>query len=240
MIIAVSMRVVAGAAEQEARDALSHDWLQFLDRFNVTPVLVPNSWVDPGERLQRVEVSGVLLTNGNDVGTQPGERWAGSESVSDARDRTERALLAYAVKRRMPVLGVCRGMQLINTYFGGTLIRDVAAWAKGEPHVAVEHRVAIVDAGYRQRLGTDTWSTNSFHNHGVTVKTLADVLRVIALSEAGVVEGCYHPGLPVLGIQWHPERPSPDPELAAALFRHWLSWCEAHAASVACPEQVVG
>lgn len=240
MLIAVSMRVTEPSADAEVRDALSHDWLRFLDRFHVTPVLVPNSWADPGARLRQMEVSGLLLTNGNDVGLQPDERWAGSESVSEARDRTEQALLAWAVERRMPVLGVCRGMQLINTYFGGTLVRDLAARANGEAHVAAEHRLTIVDPEYRRRLGVEACATNSFHNHGVTQNTLAPGLRAMALSEAGVVEGCYHPSLPVLGIQWHPERRGPDAHIGEALFHHWLSGCQTYATSAARPAQVAG
>jgi putative glutamine amidotransferase len=85
--------------------------------------------------------------------------------------------------------------------------------------------VEIVDPSYRDRLGVDAFSTNSFHNQGVTEETLAPDLRVIALSHAGVVEALYHPDLPVLGTQWHPERASPDPLVGAELFRVWLDWC---------------
>lgn len=226
------MRVTERTEDGEARDAISHDWLRFLERVNITPVLVPNRGADSAQQLGQIEVSGVLLTNGNDVGPQPRERWAGSASVSEARDRTERALLAWAVERRMPVLGVCRGMQVINTYFGGTLIRDVAAWATGEAHAGAEHRVTIMDPAYRQRLGVEACVTTSFHNHGVTPDTLAPALRAMALSEAGVVEGCYHPDLPVVGIQWHPERRGPDPHIGEALFRYWLSLCEARSGGV--------
>jgi putative glutamine amidotransferase len=116
-------------------------------------------------------------------------------------------------------------MQFINIYFGGTLVRDVVAWTKGEQHVAVEHRLKIVDSSYGKRLSTDSFSTNSFHTQGVTLGSLAPCLEVIAVSDAEVVEGLYHPELPVLGIQWHPERVGPDPQCGTDLFRYWLDLC---------------
>ena len=128
-------------------------------------------------------------------------------------------------------------MQFINTYFGGTLVRDVAACTKGEQHVATDHRLKIVDPSYRKRLWVDSLATNSFHDQGVTIGTLAPCLKAIALSEAGVVEGVYHPGRPVLAIQWHPERDNPDRQLAAELFRHWLGWC-ADYSSAKCTGQI--
>lgn len=225
MIIAVSMRVGACAPHGEARDAVSHDWIRFLDRFEVTPLLVPNGWADPRRHLERIEISGLLLTNGNDVGRQPGETWTPSESVAEVRDSTERALLSYAVRRQIPFIGVCRGMQFINAYLGGTLVRDVAGWTGGKSHAGVVHSVTIVDPDYRRRLGAEACSTNSFHDQGVTLRTLASGLQPIAVSETGIVEGFYHITLPVLGIQWHLERRGPDSHVGDELFRQWLGWC---------------
>lgn len=229
MIIAVSLSVLEKSAYAETCDALSQDWIRFLDGLEVTPLLVPNSLNDPAEYCRRIRVSGVLLTSGNDLGPDPGEEWPGSNSVAEERDRTENALIHYAAESGTPVMGVCRGLQHLNAYFGGSLVRDLAAWSGSEHHVAVEHPVEIVDSRFRERLGTGSLTVNSFHNHGVTLETLAPSLKVIAASGEGVVEALYHPELPVLATQWHPERKNPDPELGSALFRQWLQWCSTRA-----------
>ena len=225
MNIAVSMGVFREPKHGEARDALSHDWTGFLDQLEVSPVLVLNRLARPDQLCREMNVCGILLTSGNDVGRCPDEEWQPSDSVFEERDQTEYTLVRYAVENRVPLMGVCRGMQLINTYFGGTLIRDVALWTEGEKHVATDHRVRIVDPSYRQRLGVDSFFANSYHNHGVTPGTLADALKAIATSDAGVVEALHHPELRIMGMQWHPERVNPDPPTATRLFREWLGLC---------------
>ena len=145
MIIAVSQTVMEKTAYPEACDALSQDWIRFLDTLDVTPLMVPNSLKHPEEFCRRMGVDGVLLTSGNDLGPQPNEDWPPSDSVSSERDNTEDALIRFAVESGTPLMGVCRGMQHTNIYFGGTLVRDLEAATGGEMHVAVNHDVSIVD-----------------------------------------------------------------------------------------------
>ena len=228
MIVAVSMGVLQKGTYTEVCDALSHDWIRLLDGMGVRPLLVPNILADPADYCRDMGISGVLLTSGNDIGRQPDEEWETSSTVAAERDGTEEALVRYALGNNIPLLGVCRGMQFVNTHFGGTLERDVSAHTSGERHVAVEHRVKLVDEAYRKTLGLEEFSTNSFHNHGVTLETLAPPLKVIAASDAGVVEALYHPELAVLGFQWHPERTSPDSQSGSKLFCHWLEECASH------------
>lgn len=227
MIIAISMNVVQSSAYRECRDALSHDWIRFLDGLGVTALLVPNLLDDPVEYCRRVGVSGILLTSGNDVAPGPGEDWAASASIAPERDETEARLICHAAEERIPLFGVCRGMQIVNAYFGGSLERDLVAWTGGEQHVTSVHLVKVVDSGYRDALGVDSFPANSFHNHGVTSDSLGTGLRPIALSKAGVVEALYHENLPILGFQWHPERSSPDPAMGSKLFLQWLELCQA-------------
>ncbi len=229
MIVALSMRAATDAAHGELRDALSHDWIRLLEGLDVTPLLVPNGLYDPARLIEAGTACGIILTSGNDVGCVPGERWAGSESVSAARDQTETALLRHALTRRMPVLGVCRGMQLINTFFGGTLCRDVGQASGGERHAGSPHPVRIADRAYRQRFGLQAGSVNSFHDHGVAKPDVAPGLTVLADSPGGIVEGLAHPDLPIIGIQWHPERPEPTPRIGREVLRLWLTWCAGYA-----------
>ena len=223
MRIAVSMRVTAVPSYGEVRDALSHDWYPFLERISCTPILVPNALENPRGYLQKLGIEAVLLTGGNDVAPQ----LYGQSPVSPAgdyssqRDDTEKALLNFAIDGALPVLGVCRGMQMINTYFGGSLIQDLGErLASPVNHRAGIHGITMVDERFERRLGARTVEVNSFHRDAVTADTLAPGLRPFALSHAdGVVEGLYHPNLSLIGIQWHPERANSPAHLDETLFR---------------------
>lgn len=224
MIVAVSMRVVDNSAHSEVRDTLSHDWTRTLSAMGIIPVPVPNLLPDPIAYMRAVGVRGLILTGGDDLGPVDGEQ--GADSPPSPRDRTERALLQGALDACLPVLGICRGMQLINVIFGGSLARGLAAeCSSAEKHVDAWHEVEILEPRLRALAGMKRVVTNSFHNQGVTLSRLAPSLRAFALTDSGVVEGLLHPERPVLGVQWHPERRNPTAEFDRALLEHWLSQC---------------
>lgn len=221
MIIAVSMRTVMNETYPETRDAISHDWIRALETFSITPVLVPNALANPAMFLRAIGARGLLLTGGEDIVALPGETREDAAMPSE-RDRTEKLLLDRALANRLPVFGVCRGLQMINAYFGGGIVRDLSALGA---HVNTQHPVEItapvgaLDAGKRA-------ITNSYHAQGVLVKGLAAELRAFALAHSGVVEGLYHPHYPLVAVQWHPERANPAADLDRALLQDWLRRCE--------------
>jgi putative glutamine amidotransferase len=145
--------------------------------------------------------------------------------ISPIRDETETRLLGLAVDRNLPVFGICRGLQFINTFFGGGLVQDIPT----EIGAAVDHDnnsthlVTITDPRVEEKLGTNTITVNSFHHQGVTNDTLAPGLDVFAVSlPDGVIEGVMHRTLPILGVQWHPERVVPSDEFDRRLIRAFL------------------
>ena len=77
-----------------------------------------------------------------------------------------------------------------------------------QKHVSIEHEVQIVNEKYIQMLEKKSIKVNSYHNHGVLVDGLSSSLQAFAISEGSVVEGFFHEELPIIGIQWHPERPN--------------------------------
>jgi len=138
------------------------------------------------------------------------------------RDFTEKCLLDYAVKNKIPVLGICRGMQFINVYFGGKLIQNISKEIKSSfKHVAKDHLIELLDkrlhSGKRNQV-----KVNSYHNQGVDNITLSSKLNCFAKSTDGVIEGIFHPNLPIVGIEWHPERNSPDKEFNYKLIKAFL------------------
>ena len=108
--IAISLRIVKAQNYDETRDALSHDWPQFLENLGIIPIYIPNNLLNVKNYLSAFEIDGLILSGGDNLGTDP------------VRDKTETELLQYAMSKNIPTLGICRGLQLINQYFGGTLL----------------------------------------------------------------------------------------------------------------------
>jgi putative glutamine amidotransferase len=201
MIILVSMRTVENPTYAETRDAISHDWSRLFASHGLTPILVPNALGDVGAFF-KLGASGLLLSGGDDLGP---------DDAPSLRDRTETQLLQGALEKGLPVFGTCRGLHLINRFFGGQLARKLP-----ENHVG-EHGVELDGQG--QVL------INSFHHQGVLRDGLASELRPFASTESGVVEGVTHRTLSITAIQWHPERPNPAADLDRKLLQKWFAQC---------------
>jgi putative glutamine amidotransferase len=138
--------------------------------------------------------SALILSGGNSLA------YLNEEAVDAApeRDRFEIILIDLARRRKLPVLGVCRGMQLINHYFKGDIVP-----VRG--HAARHHELQF-DEGYTIR----SRNVNSFHDWGMTEAGLGRGLRCLARHADGTVEALRHEKEKMAGIMWHPER---EPEL---------------------------
>jgi len=205
MRIAISMRVVQADGYEEPRDAISHDWIRKLTELDLTPVPVSNAIRDPGAYLDAMAVHGLLLTGGNDLAPErsSSEEAEAATDVASERDEAEFQMLRYAVAHRLPTLGCCRGMQVLNAFFGGRQSQRL----EEAVHVGRGHPVEICDVDMARCLG-DRLEVNSYHRWGIHEEELSPRLRVFArVPGDGSVEGVYHPALPFLGIMWHPERP---------------------------------
>lgn len=195
-IIGITQRSLPPNEFAERRYALDERWFGFLSACGLIGVPLPN---DPGIALRtvgRVEPEGIILSGGEDLADYGGP--------SPQRDRTERLLLAWAIRQRIPVLGVCRGMQLILHAFGVRLVPV-------EGHVATRHRVTF--DGRRREV-------NSYHRWAA--RSVSAPLLVSAAC-ADVVKAVRHRSLDVLGVMWHPEREAPfageDLAMVVELFR---------------------
>ncbi|MBI3126033.1 MAG: gamma-glutamyl-gamma-aminobutyrate hydrolase family protein [Candidatus Tectomicrobia bacterium] len=215
MWVFISQRQVVGP-HGDTRDALENSYVEFLERNGVLPLPVPNALRDPASYLKASRpIDGVVLTGGNDVcPAEYGEKALRETDVSPARDRTERALLDLAVRRRIPVLAICRGMQFLNVYFGGRLVQDVSRQLRRKGHPpAKDHAVDFVEERMSRFLGRPEAEVNSYHNQAVIAEGVAPLLKPFAIErEEGIIEGLFHPALPIAGVQFHPERrPQEDP-----------------------------
>jgi len=211
--------------DKESYDALNHSYVSFFERLGIVPVLVPNAIGDPCSYVNSLDVQGIILTGGNDISARLyGQDPLTCRNVSAVRDHIEGRLLQMAMEKSLPVLGICRGMQFVNVFFGGGLIQDIRAEIGGTVnHVGCSHQNKIVDATIGQFLGVTQFVVNSFHNQGITVDSLASTIEVFAVSEDGLlIEGILHPIYPILGIQWHPERPGSSTKLDLCLIQSFL------------------
>ncbi len=168
------------------------------------------------------QCDGILLTGGHDVspavyGREPTPQCG---ETCPERDGMDVAFLKGAVERDLPVLGICRGFQLMNAAYGGVLYQDLPTELSSQirhrmepPYDRAVHTVRLEEGSpLRQLLGTEELGVNSRHHQGV--RELAPCMRPMAWAEDGLVEACWMPGKRfVWGVQWHPEhayRSSPE------------------------------
>jgi putative glutamine amidotransferase len=179
------------------------------------PVLIP-----PTEVVTAIvaDLDGMVFTGGSDInpsvyGQEPHPE---SSAFYDHRDSAELGLLRAALASSMPVLGICRGMQLLNVARGGDLIQHLEGDThKGPPGMYTRHSVTVLAGTHlADVLGTDA-HTHSCHHQAPG--RLGEGLRVAATAEDGTVEAIEDPAANyVVGVLWHPEE---DEEGGAALFR---------------------
>jgi putative glutamine amidotransferase len=197
--------------EHESADIFVRSYARGVQRAGGIPVLLTRE-SDPDAVMSRLD--GLLLSGGADINP---ERYAqkvdGSNAPDDERDAFELALLASARAKDLPVLGVCRGCQLLNVYYGGTLVQDLPRDEIVHPRYTpdarlAQHGVTVEEGSVLASLYPSTLDVNSRHHQAVD--RLGEGLRVNARAIDGVIEGIERPGEPVLAVQWHPEAMGPD------------------------------
>jgi putative glutamine amidotransferase len=202
--ILISQRRDPVAGRDETRDSLDVRLPAILFNLGFLPVPLCSDIKQHEDYIRQLEPDGVFISGGNNLGEHP------------HRDSLEHALLTYAEKEKLPVMGLCRGTQMINHYLGGGL-------ESVQGHVASRHQLLGLWAenkGYGE--------VNSYHDFAITEKTLAAQLRALAWTADGVIEAVAHKSLPWLGIMWHPERePSVAPQDAVLIQQHFKGRHEA-------------
>ncbi len=178
--IVFTQRVEVIEGYDERRDCADQNIARLIDACGYLPIPIMNVPELVNEFCCNLHPDGFLLTGGNDLFAYGGN--------APERDETERELIEYAEKNNTPLFGICRGMQMIASYYGTNLERV-------EGHVRRKHSVkGIINRNM----------VNSFHGMGLTMvkKPLVEVAR----SEDGVVEAIMHSDFMIAGVMWHPER----------------------------------
>lgn len=205
---------------------LGEEYARAVTEAGGTPLLVPH--VDPGDVDPLIaRADALLLSGGDDLhpasygGTDTGD----SHDTDPNADRTEIALVQSALRAHVPVLAICRGMQVLNVAFGGSLRQEITR-AHGvheplpdDPQAILDFRHPVTTVGgtrLARLLGSGERMVNSIHHQAVDA--VAPGFRVSARAPDGVIEGMEYAGdWDALGIQWHPEKTGDPAEMV--LFR---------------------
>jgi putative glutamine amidotransferase len=185
-LVAISQRVELYDDIGERRDALDQRWSSLLTAAELIPILLPNTNHVAKQLIKSLPIKGIILTGGNNL--------VGYEGDAPERDQLEQWLMNYATSKNLPLLGVCRGMQVIQQSSGVCL-------HKVSGHVNAEQIIEI--NGNKECV-------NSYHNWGAYETPTG--FNLFAKSKDGVVKGIVNGKGNIMGIMWHPERIIPHRE----------------------------
>ncbi|MBS6444839.1 MAG: gamma-glutamyl-gamma-aminobutyrate hydrolase family protein [Ruminococcus sp.] len=192
-----------------------------IEKVNGLPIVLPLT--DNVENiLQMCDIcDGFLFTGGHDVNPNMyhQEPIAQCGEVCNVRDTMEKIIFQYALKEDKSILGICRGIQLINVLCGGTLYQDLSLQHKSSinhvqkpPYSNPQHSVYVQkDTPLYNTLNKSKIDVNSYHHQAIDV--LGEDLKVSAISQDGLIEAVYMPNKKFIqGIQWHPEFSIDNPD----------------------------
>lgn len=216
---------------QKRRVNVSYHYIESIEMVNGIPFIIPEC-----KHLDTVDayldrIDGLIISGGVDVspylyGENPINK---VHYFSVERDNFEIALVRGALKRGIPIFGICRGIQVINVALGGTLYQDINQQTGstmghnpvGMPVDSLYHKVKSSNSSFLSKLFTNSeFLVNSFHHQAIN--KLGEGVVVSATSEDGIVEAIEIQGKPVYGVQWHPEDLTRDYPQFRKLFKHLI------------------
>ena len=209
--------------DPRGRYHLADEYLDAVHRAGGIPILFPPVGDHARERLDRVDA--LVLPGGGDIdpvlyGETPHEATYG---VNPARDAVEISLVRAALEREIPLLLICRGMQVLNVALGGTLHQHVpeafgeAVLHRAPERQAVPHTVRI-EPGTRLAAILDPHEIEVVSFHHQAVRNLAPGLKASAYAPDGLLEACEVPGRWAIAVQWHPELSAEHDRIQRRLF----------------------
>jgi putative glutamine amidotransferase len=195
------------------------DYLDGIKAAGGLPVILPLEMAEEDADRIVETCDGFLFTGGQDVGSCP------------ERDKLETLLLSKALQSDKAILGICRGLQFINVFLGGTLWQDLPSQhpseivhRQGKPYNAPTHKV-VLNGGLRMLLGKDNIEVNTLHHQAI--KDLAEDLTLMAVAPDGIIEAARMEDKRfVWGVQWHPEYMFKTDPNSLAIFSCFIRHCK--------------
>lgn len=179
--IVISQRFEKIGIFKEYRDNIDSKLPLLIQKLGYIPVLIPNNLDNINQFIKQIAPKGIILSGGGDP------------LKKDLRYFTENKLIEISIKKKIPIIGICRGAQALNIFFGGKL-------KKISNHVRKYHRI------FGPLVENLNIKVNSFHDFGFFNETLGKNLELLAYSSDRVVKSFHHKKYKLLGIMWHPER----------------------------------
>lgn len=216
-IIGISSSIIVdqgGMFPGYKRSYVNKDYVDAVIENGGVPFIIPFNENEEVIKEQVKCIDGLIISGGHDVdpnnyGEEPSQRLG---EIFPERDEYEYRLLKYSKEKNIPILGICRGLQVINTYEGGSLYQDLSyiggeilKHSQGHRPELKTHKIKIEENSILMDiLKEKEVKVNSFHHQ--VIKEVAPDYKVVAKAEDGVIEAIEHKSYPfLLGVQWHPE-----------------------------------
>ena len=211
---------------------ISYDYTEAVEDNGGVPYIIPILKNEENIRQALQGIDGLILSGGHDInpllwGDEP-KKYIGK--LLPERDEFDLTLFREARKLNIPILGICRGHQLINIALGGSLYQDVDDEVKDSiNHVQksyysnATHTVSIHEESFLYDILGKESTINSFHH--LAVKDLGKGLKVSAIAKDGVIEGIQSEDGNIIGIQWHPEMMYRNREDMSNIFKAFINKC---------------
>lgn len=231
-------KIVIGLTCSENREMdfpsqrVNEDYIHAVIEAGGVPILLPMCDDSDIIEAQLKSIDGLIVTGGIDINPlcyhEP-YRFEQGES-STRRDEYEMKLIRMCSEMRIPIFGVCRGHQMINVAFGGTLYQDnklfsplVSQHTQEERKDYPIHSIRVKKDSFLYPVLGDRYNVNSFHHQ--SIKKLADEFQVVARSEDSIIEAIQHNHLNIWGVQFHPEMMHERDQKMLEIFKVFIDCC---------------
>ncbi len=169
-------------------DFVDHYWINYFEKKNYVFYQLPNSKKISEKILRTINnIDLIILPGGNDV--------IKKDKYTKTRLLVEKNTISYGLKKNIPILGVCRGMQVINNFFGGKIYRI-------NGHMKKNHDIYMK----KNIFGKSKHNVNSYHNYGINIISKSKKFNILATDKNNNIEMFKHKKRKIYGVMWHPER----------------------------------
>lgn len=208
-------------------ESLESNYYKYFEKKGINLIPISNTTKNLEDYLKLYNINGIILSGGGDIDKNVFLNNKNNFSNVTFRDAIDYKLLNIAVIYNIPVLGICRGMQFINLFFSGKITTKLDHKNEYLNFICPDnHEIEIIsnDHFIKSLDNQLNFIVNSFHNYFIRKQDLGINLINFALhKEFSLVEGFYHNKLPIVGIQWHPERETNESLLNIQLMKYFVN-----------------